>query len=122
MIPTDRKYSKEHEWILVEGEAAKIGITDFAQDALGELVHVDLPEVGDEVSAGDSICEVESVKAVAEVYSPVSGEVVGVNEELEDAAEQINEDPYGAWLFQIRMSEAPSGLLDAGAYEAKIAD
>lgn len=120
-VPNDLQYTSHDEWVRIDGDVVTVGITDFAQDALGELVHVDLPEVGDEVSTGDAICEVESVKAVAEVYSPVSGEVVEVNEALEDGAEQINEEPYASWLFRIRMSEAPTDLLDAEAYAAKIA-
>ena len=119
-VPNDLQYTSHDEWVRIEGDLVTVGITDFAQDALGELVHVDLPEVGDEVSAGDAICEVESVKAVAEVYSPVSGEIVEVNEALEDGAEQINEEPYVSWLFRVRMSETPADLLDADAYASKI--
>ena len=120
-VPEHLHYTEHDEWIRVEGDVIVIGITDHAQDALGELVHVELPEVGDSFEAAAAVCEVESVKAVAEVYTPVAGEVIEVNEEVGDEAERINEDPYGAgWLVKLRVSEAPSGLLDAAAYRDKI--
>ena len=120
-IPEDLLYTSHDEWVRVEGDLLVIGITHYAQDALGELVHVELPEEGDEIATGEAVCEVESVKAVAEVYSPADGEIVAVNEDLEDAAETINSDPYGAgWLVKIRAA-APEGLLDAEAYAEKIA-
>lgn len=121
-IPEDLRYSSHDEWVRVEGDLVVVGITDFAQDQLGELVHVELPEVGDVVDAGDEVCEVESVKAVAEVYSPLGGEVVEVNTSLEDEAEQINETPYGSWLFKLKMTDA-SGLdelMSADDYRAKV--
>ena len=124
-IPGNLFYTDHDEWVRSEGDCVVIGITDFAQDALGELVHVELPEVGDTFSAGDALCEVESVKAVAEVYTPVAGEVVEVNEAIEDAAETINEDPYdGGWLCKIRVSGTlvTDALLDAEAYKAKVAN
>lgn len=123
-IPSDRKYTTHDEWALVDGDTVTIGITDYAQDALGELVHVELPEVGSTVAAGEAVAEVESVKAVAEIFTPVGGEIVEVNEDLEDEAEQINETPYESWLFKIKISDAGplAGLLDAEGYAAKIAD
>jgi glycine cleavage system H protein len=122
-IPENLLYTSHDEWIRSEGDCVVLGITDFAQDALGELVHVELPEVGDEFKVGDAICEVESVKAVAEVYSPVSGEVVAVNEDIEDAAETINEDPYGkGWLCRIRVSGTLvlDTMLDPAEYSQKV--
>jgi glycine cleavage system H protein len=121
-VPAGLLYTAHDEWIRREGDVITVGITDFAQDALGELVHVELPDVGREIAAGDAVAEVESVKAVAEVYSPVSGEVIEVNTELDGAEDSINSDPYGAWLFKVRVSDASGfdGLLDATAYAAKI--
>lgn len=125
-VPSELKYTKSDEWIRAEGDIVVIGITDHAQDALGEIVHVELPEVGASFSAGDMVCEVESVKAVAEIYAPLDGEVVEVNTDLEDAAEKINADPYGAWLYKLRIpsssKHALDALLDAAAYQAKIAE
>ena len=117
--PTDRKYAKTHEWVLVQGDTAPVGITHHAQDALGELVYVDLPGEGDPVSAGGSCAEVESTKAVSDVYSPVSGTVCAVNEDLDGNEQLINSDPHGAgWLFKVALSD-PSELdllMDAAAY------
>jgi len=119
-IPENLKYTDHDEWVRIEGDTIVVGITDFAQDQLGEIVHVELPSVGKKVELGKVVCEVESVKAVAEIYAPVAGEVVEVNEALEDAAEQINSDPYGAWIYKLKVSGAPGGLLDPAAYKAKI--
>lgn len=122
-IPADRKFTEHDEWVLVEGDTVTVGLTDFAQDALGDLVYIELPEEGDEVEAGASMCEVESVKAVAEVYAPVSGEVMEVNEDLDGSEGTVNSDPYGAgWLVKIKMSDPSQldALMDAAAYEAKI--
>lgn len=120
-IPSDRHYTDHDEWVQIDGDIVTIGISDFAQSELGELVFVDLPEVDTELEAGEVACEVESVKAVAEVYSPVSGTVVAVNEDLEDAAESINSDPYGQWLLKIKTEGGlPDGLLDAAAYAEKV--
>jgi len=119
-IPSDLQYTDHDEWIRVEGTTLTVGVSDFAQDQLGEIVHVELPEVGSTLAAGDAACEVESVKAVAEVYTPVSGTVVAVNEALEDEPEKVNEDPYGAWLFRIETTDTLSGTLDATAYAAKV--
>ncbi len=118
--PEELKYTKEHEWVRVDGDRAVMGITDYAQDALGDIVYVDLPEVGTEVSAEQSFCEVESTKSVSEIYAPVSGEVAEVNETLEDAPQKINDAPYGdGWLCTIRMTDAAEvdRLLDASAYQ-----
>jgi len=119
-VPSDLQYTEHDEWIRVEGNTLTIGISDYAQDQLGEIVHIELPEVGDTIASGDAACEVESVKAVAEVYSPVSGTVVAVNEDLDDEPEKVNEDPYGSWLVKIETDEALSGTMDAAAYTAKI--
>ncbi len=118
--PSDLHYTQEHEWILVEGDIATIGITWHAQDQLGDVVFVDLPEVDIGFAAGDSVGEVESVKAVSEVFTPLTGTIIEVNEELEGAEEQVNQDPYGdGWMFKVRMDdrEELNGLMDAEAYE-----
>lgn len=99
--PAELKYVKTHEWVKEDGDAVYVGITDFAQDALGDLVFVNLPEVGDTVTAGEAFADVESVKAVSDVYSPVTGVVLAINEELLDSPEMINEDPYGAWFIKV---------------------
>jgi glycine cleavage system H protein len=119
-FPEGLKYTEHDEWVSVDGDIATVGITDYAQDQLGELVHVELPKVGKTIAQGAVICEVESVKAVAEVYSPVSGTVIEVNGALDDAAEQINADPYGSWIFKVRLSAPVSGLMDSATYRAKI--
>ena len=118
-IPTNLKYTKTHEWIEFTSETtAKIGLTDFAQSELGSLVFVNLPDEGDEVIAGESLGDVESVKAVSEVICPVSGTVSAINEALLDAPETINDDPYGAWLIEVSDISGTEALLDAAAYEA----
>ena len=119
--PQDLRYSKEHEWVRVEGSRAIIGITDYAQDALGDVVYVQLPDAGVEVLANASIAEIESTKSVSEVYSPLTGTVVEVNGTLEDSPEQVNTDPYGAgWIFVVELAEPAEveKLLDAAAYQA----
>ena len=120
--PVDLKYSKSHEWIRYEDGVAVIGISDFAQDALGDVVFINLPAVGDEVTAGESFGDVESVKAVSDLISPVSGVVLEVNEELEDSPENLNEDPYGAWIIKVEQVSGEEELLDAAAYEAHCAE
>lgn len=120
--PVDLKYSKSHEWVRYEDGVAVIGISDYAQDALGDVVFVNLPVVGDEVTAGETFGDVESVKAVSDLISPVSGVVLEVNEELEDSPENLNEDPYGAWIIKVENVTAEEDLLDAGAYEAHCAE
>jgi len=117
--PEQLHYSSEHEWVAVDGNRARVGITDYAQDALGDVVYVQLPEVGSSVAAGASCCEVESTKSVSDVYAPVSGTVAEVNESLGDAPERLNQDPYGdGWIFAIDMSDASEldRLMDATAY------
>ena len=111
-------YSKSHEWVKEEGDIAIIGLTDFAQSELGDLVFVNLPEEGDEVSVGESFSDVESVKAVSDVYSPVSGIVCEINEELLDAPEKINEEPYEAWFIKVKDITEKEELLSAEEYEA----
>lgn len=112
------KYTSSHEWIeFIDNSTAKVGLTDFAQDSLGSLVFVNLPEVGDSIDADESFGDVESVKAVSEVLSPVSGIISAVNEELLDAPEMINEDPYAAWLVEIENIDGQTELLDAESYE-----
>ena len=120
--PVDLKYSKSHEWIRYEDGVAIIGISDYAQDALGDVVFINLPAVGDEVTAGESFGDVESVKAVSDLISPVSGVVLEVNEELEDSPENLNEDPYGAWIIKVEQVSEEEELLDADAYEAHCAE
>jgi glycine cleavage system H protein len=122
-IPDDLRYSSDHEWVRVEDGKARVGITDYAQDALGDVVFVDLPDVGTAAKAGDSISEVESTKSVSDIYAPVSGAVVEVNAELADAPERLNEDPYGeGWIFVIELDDASQldGLMDAAAYRALV--
>lgn len=117
-FPAELKYSKDHEWVKFEGDTAIIGISDFAQDALGDVVFVNLPGEGDEATAGEAFGDVESVKAVSDLVSPVSGTIVAVNEELADAPEMLNSDPYGAWIIKVEGVTATEELLDAAAYEA----
>ena len=120
--PAELKYSKTHEWIKAEDGVAVVGISDFAQDALGDVVFVNLPAVGDEVTAGESFGDVESVKAVSDLICPVSGVVCAVNDELEDSPELLNEDPYGAWIIKVENITAEEELLTADAYEAFCAE
>jgi glycine cleavage system H protein len=123
--PSDRRYSREHEWANLKGDVATIGITDYAQHELGDVVFVELPKVGAKTVAGKSFGTVESVKAVSEIYSPVAGEVIEVNTALHDTPEKINTDPHGAaWLIKIRVANPAeiAGLMDAAAYETYIAD
>jgi glycine cleavage system H protein len=118
--PDDLKYHEEHDWARVEGEEATFGVTWYAQDALGEVVFFDPPEIGAQVTKDQSYAEVESVKAVSDVFAPLSGEVVAVNEVLSESPEKINEDPYGeGWLVRVRLSDPSEvdSLLDADAYE-----
>ena len=117
-INPDLKYSKSHEWVRMDGDVAVIGISDYAQDALGDLVFVNLPQVGDDVTAGEAFGDVESVKAVSDLMSPVTGTVCEINEELLDAPENLNNDPYGAWIIKVDNITDTEELLDAAAYEA----
>ena len=123
-FPSDLKYAASHEWVRIDGDIATVGITFFAQDQLGDVVFVDMPEVGAQVSKGDSLAEVESTKTVSDIYAPVSGQVVAVNEALDGDEEQVNKDPYGAgWLFKIKLSDAGelASMMDAAAYQAHVA-
>ena len=120
-INPDLKYSKSHEWVRMDGDVAVIGISDFAQDALGDLVFVNLPQVGDDVTAGEAFGDVESVKAVSDLMSPVTGTVCEINEELLDAPENLNNDPYGAWIIKVDNITDTEELLDPAGYEAHCA-
>ena len=125
MYPTDYRYTKEHEWIKVEGAVGTIGITDYAQQELGDVVFVEMPKPGTKITAGQSFGTIESVKAVSEIFSPVSGEVIEANPALVDAPEKINQEPHGAaWLVKVRLADPreASALMDAAAYESYIAD
>ncbi len=121
-VPEDLQYTSDHEWIRTEDNLLRVGITDFAQDALGDVVYVGLPTVGDAVTAGQACGEVESTKSVSEIYAPVSGTVVAINGAVADNPEQVNADPYGGgWMFVIEpVGDAVTGLLDAAAYSAEI--
>lgn len=124
-VPADLKYTKDDEWIRVEGDDVVIGITDYAQDALSDIVYVELPDAGETYSAGDPFGVVESVKAASDLYMPVDGEVVAVNEDLMDTPEAINEDPYGAaWMIRVTPADKAQldDLMDADAYEAYCAE
>ncbi len=123
MVPDDRKYTQEHEWVQVEGELGIVGVTDFAAGELGDVVFVELPEVGSEFSQGDTVGTIESVKAVADLYLPVSGEIVEINEDVVASPELLNKEPLDdGWLFKVRMAEPAEldQLLDAKAYNALI--
>lgn len=118
-VPEDLRYSEEHEWVRVEGTRARIGITDYAQDALGDIVFIDLPEVGSAIEVGGQLGEVESTKSVSEIYSPLSGTVAAVNDSLANAPETINQDPYGeGWICELELADGadPGALLTAEAY------
>ncbi|MCU1344282.1 MAG: gcvH [Acidimicrobiia bacterium] len=122
-VPEDLRYSSDHEWARIEGNRVRIGITDYAQDSLGDVVFVQVPEVGSTVAIGGSFSEVESTKSVSDIYAPVSGTIVEVNTDLAETPEKVNEDPYGdGWLCVIELSDPAQidGLLDAAAYRALI--
>lgn len=121
-FPSELKYTKDHEWLKMEGDDAVVGITDFAQNALGDVVFINLPQEGDAVTAGESFGDVESVKAVSDVMSPVSGIISAVNSDLEDAPENLNSDPYGSWIIKIEGIRDTEDLMDAAAYEAFCAE
>ena len=125
MYPKDFRYTEEHEWVHVEGDVGTVGITEFAQSELGDVVFVELPEVGDPVEAGAEIGTIESVKAVSSLYSPLAGEIAEINEALADKPELVNEDPHGdGWMVKIRLADASEveSLLDADAYREHIAE
>jgi len=122
--PKDARYTKEHEWVRVEGTTGTVGITDFAQGQLGDIVYVELPNVGRAVTQGEVVGTIESVKAVSELYAPLGGEVIEVNPTLNDAPDTVNSDPHGAaWLYRIRVTRPAEAdaLMDAAAYEALVA-
>ncbi len=122
-VPEGLRYSSDHEWVQVDGDTVRIGITDYAQDALGDVVYIDLPSTGATVESGTTFGEVESTKSVSDLFAPVSGEVTAVNDELADAPERLNTDPYGdGWICAIKMSDPLQldALLDAAAYTALI--
>jgi len=124
-VPTELKFLSTHEWVLVEDGIATIGVSDHAQELLGDLVYVELPEQGSTVSAGDSVGVIESVKAASDTYAPLSGEIIEVNDDLENAPEQINNDPYGdGWMYKLSIEDAEEveNLLDAEAYTDSIAE
>jgi len=123
-VPAELKYTKSHEWVSVDGDVATVGITDHAQDLLGDMVFIELPDVGTTFSKGDDCAVVESVKAASDVYSPVSGEVVEVNEDLVDSPESVNNDSYAAWLFKVKLSDASEvgEMMDAATYSGIAAD
>lgn len=127
MYPENLKYTSEHEWVRTPGDAegsVRVGITDFAQDALGDIVYVSLPQVGDAVTAGETCGELESTKSVSDIYAPVTGEVVAVNSSLDSTPELVNSDPYEAgWLFEVSVGDAAQveGLMDSAAYQASLA-
>ena len=124
-IPAELRYSREHEWVRVDGTTARLGITDFAQESLGDVVFVQLPEVGVEIIAGASAAEIESTKSVSDVYVPVSGVVTSVNEALVDAPELVNQDPYGAgWILEVVLADVTEldQLMDADAYRVVIGE
>jgi glycine cleavage system H protein len=120
--PANYRYTREHEWIELEGSIGSIGITNYAQNSLGDIVYVDLPKVGDAVTAGATFGSVESVKAVSDLYSPVTGTVTAINEELKSAPDKINEKPHEAWIIKVKLANLAevNALLDAAAYEAFI--
>jgi glycine cleavage system H protein len=125
MYPTDRRYSKDHEWVAVEGDRARIGITDFAQKELGDIVYVELPQSGSQVKVGDVLGTIESVKAVSEIFAPLSGTVVESNEALDGAPESVNADPHGdGWYCILQLSDESelATLMDAAAYEGSLGD
>ena len=121
-VRTELKYTKSHEWVKEEGDVIVVGISDYAQDALGDIVFVNLPEEGDDISIGDAFADVESVKAVSDIFSPVEGTVKEVNEELVDNPALINEAPYDAWLIKVENVSEKEDMMDADAYEKFIAE
>jgi glycine cleavage system H protein len=122
--PADYRYTREHEWIKLDGTIGTIGITDYAQNSLGDIVYVDVPKIGDTVTAHVTFGSVESVKAVSDLYSPVTGKVTATNDELKSAPDKINEDPHGTWIIKVEVGDPKQvdTLLDAAAYEAFIAE
>jgi glycine cleavage system H protein len=122
--PSNYRYTREHEWIELDGAIGTVGITDYAQSSLGDIVYVDVPKVGDKVAANATFGSVESVKAVSDLYSPVTGTVTAINEELKNAPDKINENPHGTWIIKVELANVAefNALLDAAAYEAFISE
>jgi glycine cleavage system H protein len=123
--PTNLRYTPSHEWVRVDGNTVTVGITEYAQSSLGDVVHVEMPESGDDFEKGAEAAEIESVKAVSNIYAPISGTIVAVNESIEDDPEQVNNSPYSdGWLFQMTIEDPAEldGLLDAAAYDAVVAE
>lgn len=120
--PQDYKYTKEHEWVKIEGDTGTIGITDYAQNSLGDIVFVELPKIGATLEKGKTFGTVESVKAVSDIYAPVSGTVTAINEELTKSPEKINSDAHGAWIVKVKLAGGADGLLSAADYEKFIAE
>jgi glycine cleavage system H protein len=120
--PEKYKYTKEHEWLEMAGDTGTVGITDYAQNSLGDIVFVDLPKVGSSVEAGKTFGSVESVKAVSDLYSPVSGEVTAVNDALNTTPEQVNTTPHESWMIKVKVAGEPSGLLSAAEYESFLSE
>jgi glycine cleavage system H protein len=120
--PADLKYTKDHEWIRVSGDTAEVGITDYAQQQLGDVVYLDLPDVGRTIAAGDSFGSIESVKAVSELFAPMSGEVVAVNDALKNHPETLNKDPHGSWMVKVKLANPAetAALMDASQYESTL--
>ena len=120
MYPADLRYTKDHEWVRIDGDTGVVGITNFAQQQLGDVVYVDLPEVGTTLSAGQTFGTIESVKAVSDLYAPLSGEVVEINTALKDKPEQVNSTPHEAWMIKVRLANPreANGLLDASSYQS----
>lgn len=122
-VPASLQYTSDHEWILVDGDVATVGITDFAAEQLGDVVFVELPAVGAAITAGDVVGEIESTKSVGELIAPFNGTVVEANDAVVDAPESVNSDPFGAaWLIKVRFEALPDGLLDAAGYDALVAE
>ena len=119
--PEDRKYTKDHEWIRIAGDTGEVGITDYAQQQLGDVVYVELPEVGRTITAGESFGSIESVKAVSELFAPMAGEIVAVNEELKNHPEVVNSDPHGTWMIKVRLAQPTNSgaLLDSSQYQSQ---
>ena len=118
-LPTDRQYTAEHEWVQISGDVARVGVTDYAASSLGDVVYLDLPEAGSQITAGETCGEIESTKSVSDLYAPATGEVLEVNQDAVDNPEVVNTDPFGAgWLFTVRTGGDTAELLDADAYTA----
>lgn len=120
--PADRKYTKDHEWIRIAGDTGEVGITDYAQQQLGDVVYVELPEIGRTITAGESFGSIESVKAVSELFAPMAGQIIAVNDQLKNHPEVVNSDPHGTWMIKVRLAQpTDSGaLLDSSQYQSQV--